>query len=201
MCGCGALGREACARNVCGRSGVQRLAEPGQGAPHGTTGGTRGDCRGECPAAQRCGARARNDSQDAIRQAAARPYVGTRRLNFGYPTESKLRTRVRRGGMLADFDAQPHRVTPPVPELSPTQREADEAELYAGLHGVAGIVAGGRGVMDLLRDVAEFAAQAIPGADGVGVALIDPQHGISSVQTWAATALLVHDIDTVQYSE
>ena len=75
--------------------------------------------------------------------------------------------------MLADFDAQPGRETPPTPELSSTQREADEAELYAGLRGLAGIVAGARGVIDLLRDVAEFAVQAIPGADGVSVALID----------------------------
>ena len=103
--------------------------------------------------------------------------------------------------MLADFDAQPDRIAPSLPELSATQREADEAELYAGLRGVAGIVAGAQGVIDLLRDVAEFAAQAIPGADGVGVALIDPQQGISSVQNWAATAVLVQEIDTVQYDE
>jgi hypothetical protein len=102
---------------------------------------------------------------------------------------------------LADFDAQLGRRVPPLPELSPTQRVADEAELYAGLRGVAGIVAGAQGVIDLLRDVAEFAAQAIPGADGVGVALIDPRHGISNVQTWAATAVLVHEIDTIQYDE
>ncbi|OBG30554.1 GAF and ANTAR domain-containing protein [Mycobacterium sp. 852002-51057_SCH5723018] len=102
---------------------------------------------------------------------------------------------------MADFDAQPGRTVSPVPYLSPTEREADEAELYAGLRGVAGIVAGAQGVIDLLRDVAEFAAHAIPGADGVGVALIDPQHGISSVRTWAATAVLVHEIDTVQYDE
>lgn len=102
---------------------------------------------------------------------------------------------------MTDFDAQPNRIMPADPELSPTQREADEAELYAGLRGVAGIVASGRGVIDLLRDVAEFAAQAIPGADGVGVALIDPQGGLASVRTWAATAMIVHDIDTVQYSE
>jgi hypothetical protein len=92
--------------------------------------------------------------------------------------------------MLADFDAQPNRIVPALPELSATQREADEAELYAGLRGVAGIVAGAQGVIDLLRDVAEFAAQAIPGADGVGVALIDPQQGISSVQNWAATGVV-----------
>jgi GAF domain-containing protein len=102
---------------------------------------------------------------------------------------------------LADFDAQPGRRAQPLPDLSPGQREAAEAELYAGLRGVAGIVASGRGVIDLLRDVAKFAAQAIPGADGVGVALIDPQQGISSVRTWAATAMLVHEIDTVQYNE
>jgi GAF domain-containing protein len=103
--------------------------------------------------------------------------------------------------MLADFDAQPGRTAPPEPELTSNQRVADEVELYAGLRGVAGIVAGARGVIDLLRDVAEFAAQAIPGADGVSVALTDPQHDIPSVQTWAATAVLVHEIDTVQYDE
>ncbi|BBY36331.1 transcriptional regulator [Mycobacterium mantenii] len=103
--------------------------------------------------------------------------------------------------ILTDFDAQPGRKAPAQSEPSPAQREADEAELYAGLRGVAGIVAGAQGLIDLLRDVAEFAAQAIPDADGVGVALIDPGHGISSVRTWAATATLVDEIDTVQYDE
>jgi GAF domain-containing protein len=100
---------------------------------------------------------------------------------------------------LTDFDAQPGRKAPP--ELSPGQREADEVELYAGLRGVAGIVAGAQGVLDLLRDVAEFAAQAIPRADGVGVALIDSRQGKLSIKTWAATAVLVQDIDTIQYDE
>ena len=56
-------------------------------------------------------------------------------------------------------------------------------------------------MIDILRDVAEFAAQAIPGVDGAGVALIDIRQGIHSVQTWAATEVLVHDIDAVQYDE
>jgi GAF domain-containing protein len=103
--------------------------------------------------------------------------------------------------MLTEFDAQPGRKTPPQPELSPTQQKVDEAELYAGLRGVAGIAAGAQGVIDVLRDVAEFAAQAIPGADGVGVVLIGLQQGVSSVQTRAATSVLVHEIDTVQYDE
>jgi hypothetical protein len=85
--------------------------------------------------------------------------------------------------------------------VSPTQRESDEAELHAGLNKVAGIVAGARGVIDILHDVAEFAVQAIPGFDGAGVALIDTRQGIHNVQTWAATELLVHDIDAAQYDE
>ena len=102
---------------------------------------------------------------------------------------------------MTDFDAQPGRKAPPQPELSPTQRETDEAELDAGLRGLAGIVAGAQGMIDLLRDVAAFAAQAIPRVDGAGVALIDPQQGISSVRTLAATELLVHEIDAAQYDE
>ena len=86
-------------------------------------------------------------------------------------------------------------------DLSPAQLEADEIDLYTGLRGVAGLVAGARGVIDLLGDVAEFAAQAIPGVDGVGVALIQSHDGTPRIQTWAATAELVHDIDVIQYEE
>jgi GAF domain-containing protein len=103
--------------------------------------------------------------------------------------------------MMADFDAQPGRTAPPLPELSLNQREADEADLSAGLRGLSEIVTRAEGVIDLLADVAEFAAKAIPGADGASVALVDPQGGISTVQTFAATALLFHEIDTVQYDE
>lgn len=102
---------------------------------------------------------------------------------------------------MADYDAQPGRESPPRPDLSAEQRDADEVDLYAGLTGVAGLVAGARGVIDLLGDVAEFATQAIPGVDGAGVALIQPHEGATRIQTCAATAELVHDIDTVQYGE
>ena len=102
---------------------------------------------------------------------------------------------------MADFDAQPGRDAPPEPDLSPAQLEADEIDLYAGLKGVAGLVAGARGVIDLLGDVAEFAARAIPGVDGVGVALVHSHGGKPRFQTWAATAVFVHDIDTIQYEE
>ncbi|MBO0679066.1 GAF and ANTAR domain-containing protein [Mycolicibacterium sp. S2-37] len=100
---------------------------------------------------------------------------------------------------MPEFDAQPGRATPVEPESQ--QVHADEADLYAGMTGVAGIVAGARGLIDTLSSVAEFAVTAMPGVEGAGVALIEPGEGLSSVQTWAATAVIVHEIDTVQYEE
>jgi GAF domain-containing protein len=102
---------------------------------------------------------------------------------------------------MADYDAQPGRNLPPEPDVSPAQQEGQEVDLYAALRGVAGLVAGARGLIDLLGDVAEFAAQAIPGVDGAGVALVQPQGGTPRIHTWAATAELVHEIDTAQYEE
>jgi GAF domain-containing protein len=102
---------------------------------------------------------------------------------------------------MADYDVLPGGESPPQLDLSAVQREADEVDLYAGLRGVAGLVAGARGVIDLLGDVADFAARAIPGVDGAGVALLQPDDGTPRIQTWAATAEFVHDIDTVQYEE
>ena len=103
--------------------------------------------------------------------------------------------------MLADYDAQPGRKAPPSPELSPTQREADETDLYTGLRGLSEIVTRGEGVIGLLADVAEFAAKAIPGADGASVALVDHRGGTCGVRTFAATASVVQEIDVVQYDE
>ena len=100
---------------------------------------------------------------------------------------------------MADYDTQPGREAPPEPELSRAQREADDVDLHAGLSGVAGIVAGARGVIAVLGDVAEFAVQAIPGGDGAGVTLIDSYEDTPSIQTWAVTAEFVEDIDRVQY--
>jgi GAF domain-containing protein len=100
---------------------------------------------------------------------------------------------------MADFDAQPGRDEPPGAGLSPAQLEADEVDLHLGLSGVARIVAGGRGVLDVLNDVAEFAVQAIPGVDGAGVALIDADCG-GPREAWAATPQFVRDIDALQYT-
>src|SRR5277367_452893 len=102
---------------------------------------------------------------------------------------------------MSDFDAQPGREPPEQIELSTAQREADEVDLRAGLRGLAGMVAGARGVFDLLGEVAAFAADAIPGVDGAGVALIEVGKGRPTLQSTAATAGFVHTIDAVQYNE
>lgn len=96
---------------------------------------------------------------------------------------------------MADFDAQPGRA--PHTHLSAAQREADESDLHAGLTGVACLVAGARAVSDLLADVAAFAGHAIPGVDGVSIALLQHEH----VEICTSTADFVGDIDRVQYEE
>jgi GAF domain-containing protein len=64
------------------------------------------------------------------------------------------------------------------------------------------MVAGARGVFELLAEFAGFAAEAIPGVDGAGVALIDPSKSDLTLQTTtSATAAFVHRIDAVQYDE
>lgn len=102
---------------------------------------------------------------------------------------------------MTDYDAQPGRKPPEQPELSTAQRDADEVDLSAGLRGLSGMVAGAHGVSELLGEVAEFAAHAIPGVDGASVALIDAGEGSTTFQTATATAKFVHDIDAVQYGK
>ena len=102
---------------------------------------------------------------------------------------------------MADYDAQPGRPTSAQPELSNAQLEADDTELHAGLRGVAGIVSGARGILDLLGDVAAFAVQAIPGVEGAGVTAIELQGTAQRVDAWAVTADFIHEIDSIQYHE
>lgn len=102
---------------------------------------------------------------------------------------------------MTDYDAQPGREPPEQAELSTAQREADEVDLLVGLRGLAGMVAGARGAFELLQEVAEFAAHAIPGVDGAGVGLIDVGLGRPTLQKSSATAEFVHEIDIVQYDE
>lgn len=102
---------------------------------------------------------------------------------------------------MADYDAQPGRKPPPEPELSPAQLHADELDLYAGLTGLASIVAGAYSVDEMLSQVAHFATQAIPGADGAGVTLIHPGHQELRIQAWSVTTEFVRAIDVLQYEQ
>jgi GAF domain-containing protein len=107
---------------------------------------------------------------------------------------------------MADYDAQPGRTPPPEPSLSPAQLAADDVHLQAGLSGVAGMVAGAYTVGDMLCQVAQFAVQSIPGADGAGVTIIHP-HDVDHdgddprIQAWSVTAEFIRDIDVVQYEQ
>src|ERR1700759_4251565 len=102
---------------------------------------------------------------------------------------------------MVDYDAQNGRQPPEQPEPSAAQLETDEVELYAGLRGVAGLVADARGVSELLGEVAEFAVKAIPGVDGASVVLIDAFAGRPDVQKSASTVGFVDEIDRVQHVE
>src|SRR6201996_9024329 len=101
---------------------------------------------------------------------------------------------------MTDFDAQPGREPPEPAELSTAQREADEVDLHMGLRGLAGLTGAG-GAYEMLCQVAEFAADAIPGVDGAGVTLVSKAEDLPAFQTAAATARFVHEIDAVQYTE
>jgi GAF domain-containing protein len=102
---------------------------------------------------------------------------------------------------MAVYDAQPGRRSAPRTDLSAAQRDADEADLYVGLTGVAELVADARAMNDLIAEVAEFAARAIPGVDGAGVALSELHGDCSRIRSWAATRDFVQEIDIVQYEE
>src|ERR1700750_1181864 len=102
---------------------------------------------------------------------------------------------------MPDFDAQPGREPPEQTDLSTAQREADEDDLRVGLRGLAGMVAGARGVFELLSEVAGVAAEPFPEVDGAGVALTEATRGPPTLQSTAATAGFVKRIDAVQYDE
>jgi GAF domain-containing protein len=72
----------------------------------------------------------------------------------------------------------------------------EEDDLAASLTGLAGLLSGHRALEDTLVRVAEFAVQAIPGAHGAGLTLLEADRP----QTVVATADFVREIDDVQYA-
>lgn len=73
---------------------------------------------------------------------------------------------------------------------------ADEPDLIEALAGLAGIVTGAASLDGLLSQVARFAVGAIPGAQGVGVTLLEAGHA----DTVVASEDFVRVVDEVQYA-
>jgi GAF domain-containing protein len=94
-----------------------------------------------------------------------------------------------------------------VPEPSPVdpadgadgaddEREIEEADLRASLDALSTVATGKLALDDLLREVATFAVQAIPGADGAGLTLLEADRPDLVV----TTAPFVREVDDIQYS-
>ena len=79
------------------------------------------------------------------------------------------------------------------------QMAADAADLQESLDRLAGLFAGTLGLSDLLEHVATFAAQAIPGADGAGVTLLQVDRPDHRVVASAASHPFVSELDQIQY--
>ena len=75
----------------------------------------------------------------------------------------------------------------------------DDANLRAGIGDLAGLVAGSRSLSESLAEVAGFAVRVIPGADGVGVALLRAGRPDDPVEALSASAAIVEEIDRIQY--
>jgi len=83
--------------------------------------------------------------------------------------------------------------------LGAEQAEADAADLQAGIAGLASLVTGSLGLDELLARVATYATNAIPGADGAGVTLLNVDGTDHRVDALAASHPFVTEIDEIQY--
>ncbi|GAB2581535.1 GAF and ANTAR domain-containing protein [Microlunatus antarcticus] len=78
---------------------------------------------------------------------------------------------------------------------SSDQREAEDDDLAASLRGLSVLSAGALPLEEMLTRVARYAVQAIPGADGAGLTLIEHHRA----DTIVMTAEFVAEVDAVQY--
>src|SRR5437868_6131965 len=83
--------------------------------------------------------------------------------------------------------------------LGSDQAEADAADLQGGIAGLASLITGSLGLDELLTRVATFATNAIPGADGAGVTLLNVDGPDHRVDALAASHPFVTEIDEIQY--
>ena len=79
------------------------------------------------------------------------------------------------------------------------QADADAADLRGSIAGLANLVTGSLGLDELLTRVATFARNAIPGADGAAVTLLNVEGPEHRVDALAASDPFVVEIDEIQY--
>lgn len=75
------------------------------------------------------------------------------------------------------------------------QAAEDDTDLRESLAGLSRVTLDLAGLADMLTHVAEFAARAIPGAEGAGLTLVQDGHA----QTVVASAEFVRQVDDIQY--
>jgi GAF domain-containing protein len=80
-------------------------------------------------------------------------------------------------------------------EQAAERRSAEEEDLRESLEGLSRLAAGRLPLEDLLTQVATYAVQAIPGADGAGLTLLEEDRA----DTIVATAPFVTEVDDIQY--
>ena len=80
-------------------------------------------------------------------------------------------------------------------EQAAERRSAEEEDLRESLEGLSRLAAGRLPLEDLLTQVATYAVQAIPGADGAGLTLLEEDR----TDTIVATAPFVTEVDDIQY--
>jgi hypothetical protein len=71
----------------------------------------------------------------------------------------------------------------------------DDDDLASSLEGLSGLLTGRLPLRDTLVHIAEFAVQAVPGAEGAGLTMLDGDRP----QTVVASAEFVRAVDDVQY--
>jgi hypothetical protein len=75
------------------------------------------------------------------------------------------------------------------------QAAEDDTDLRESLAGLSRLALGHKGLATMLTHVAEFAARAIPGADGAGLTLLQDDQA----DTVVASAEFVRQVDAIQY--
>jgi transcriptional regulator with GAF, ATPase, and Fis domain len=92
--------------------------------------------------------------------------------------------------------AEPQPPDRPGEANSPHAGEESFDDFQAGMQSLAQLATGKLTLEEILTEVAHFAVQAIPGADGAGLTLTEENRS----DTIVATADFVREVDTIQYS-